>query len=425
MEPPGVSRNDGRRVFSSVLTGDWFQSAKASVPPGTKPKAFSIFWDDTVKTATGAKYSLLQLYDNHLPLAERFKSENITVFGFVPIVRRPVACLRFANLGKSGQQAWLRADRAAVSNGVLKLILDGFAECGAGICVAASATELEPSPIYVPIPAVWWFDHPQHMAMCGCRQCGYCDVAMRGVAALSDFGAKVELRKSKAVRELIDKLAAARQRAAADPPGNRAKQEAKLEVQRLAKILESERSGVAREWHKKRERRAPPLMVALLVSSHIVGRCSTGCLCPAFTRLPPPFSQGKGLNEVRLLQWSERYTDAYQNVSLSPLHVLKGVYADEVDYQLLTLYNSFDTDAGWRKWLYRTDLIVVRELALFPCVQGRIKSKGLSGALLYKVRCSRVCVNCSGHAFICGPLRPHLPTLLCAVDRSCPPSSPP
>ena len=65
--------------------------------------------------------------------------------------------------------------------------------------------------------------------------------------------------------------------------------------------------------------------------------------------------------------------------------MLKGIYADEVDYQLLTVYNSFETEADWRKWLYRTDPIVVRELAAFPCVQGRIKSKGLSGALLYKV----------------------------------------
>ena len=251
MEPPGVAVDDGRRVYASVLTGDWFQAAKASVPPGTKPKAYSIFWDDTVKTSTGAKYSLLQLYDNHLPLAVRFKQENIVIFGFVPIVRRPVACLRFAALSQSAQNAWLRADRAAVSNGVLKLILDGFAECGAGICVAALATELEPPPIYVPIPAVWWFDHPQHMAMCGFRQCGYCDVAMRGVAGLSDFGAKVELRKSKGVRELIDKLAAARQHAAADPPDGRAKQEAKLEVRSLAKILESERSCVTQEWHEK------------------------------------------------------------------------------------------------------------------------------------------------------------------------------
>ena len=133
MEPAGVGPEDGCRQFSSLLTGDWYQWVRTAVPPNTTPKAYSCFWDATVKATTGAKYSALQLYDNHLPLDVRFRSENITIFGFVPVVRPPVADLRYAMLSGRGQKDWLRADRRAVDQGVYRLIRDGFAACAAGV----------------------------------------------------------------------------------------------------------------------------------------------------------------------------------------------------------------------------------------------------------------------------------------------------
>ena len=49
---------------------------------------------------------------------------------------------------------------------------------------------------------------------------------------------------------------------------------------------------------------------------------------------------------------------------LSPLHILKGVYKDVVQWSLQAIYNRLNNQNDLRRWLARIDRVVVRELAL-------------------------------------------------------------
>ena len=257
VEPPGMRAiSDGRR-FESILTGDWALEAQAKAPPGAMLFPLSCFWDDTVRSSTGAKYCGLQLYNNRLPRKLRFQSDNIWLGGFVPIVQPPTADPAYAALtSKGARQAWMKRERDSMERGVLKQLLLQFGKYSSGIRLQNVVC---PKPhIVIPILACWWLDHPKHMAMSGCRQCGFCNVGREGKQALADFDKLVELRTTATMRELVE--------------------------------------------HGDRE--------AL---------------------------DAAGVNDVRLLQWDEPFTDAYP----SPLHVKKGIFKDAIEWTLRVLCHPY------------------------------------------------------------------------------------
>ena len=138
----------------------------------------------------------------------------------------------FARLSPTQQKEWLKRERGSLDAGVLRHLLEEVRACRAGVLVdTISGTELR-----VPIIGVWLVDHPQHMWLTGCRQCGFCNVALRGKGGLSDFDAAVELRWTADVEALFRSHANAK--ALHDGLSEReAKRQAKGEVQRLAKII--------------------------------------------------------------------------------------------------------------------------------------------------------------------------------------------
>ena len=76
----------------------------------------------------------------------------------------------------------------------------------------------------------------------------------------------------------------------------------------------------------------------------------------------------------------------YLNVSISPLHVLKATYADVAECTLRRVWQNCETEAVFTRWLETSDYMTVRELARFTTVGGRVKSRGVSGMLLYRAR---------------------------------------
>ena len=256
-EPPGAQADSSQRRFGSILTGDWALGAQDRLPSGAELLPLSCFWDDTVRTSTGAKYCGLQMYNNRLPLATRFHTDNIFVIGFAPILTAPTTDAAFAALSKARRATWLKRERDSIRNGVLQHVLESFTKCEAGILIDVPAVHqgCNTSLAVVPVLACWWVDHPQHMALVACKQCGFCDVGGRGKQGLADFDEPVELRHTEGVRDLVKQ-------------GDKAALDA------------------------------------------------------------------AGVHGVELPQWKETYTDAYQNTSISPLHVLKGTYKDLLQWTL-------------------------------------------------------------------------------------------
>ena len=250
MEPPGTRADSDSRRFGSIMTGDWAVEAEAKLPPSTEMLPLSCFWDDTVCMKTGAKYCGLQMFNNRLPLHLRFRTDQIMIVGFAPILTPPTTDPQFTALSKGQRAAWLKAERDAIRVGVLEQLLQSFKKHEAGILLDGPVRRL-----LIPVLACWWVDHPQHMAMVACKQCGFCNVGGRGKQALAAFDERVELRSTEVVRGLVE---------AGDKP-------------------------------------------ALAAA---------------------------GVHGVELPQWQETYTDAYQNTSISPLHVLKGTYKDLIEWTL-------------------------------------------------------------------------------------------
>jgi|TARA_B110000093_G_C12894173_1_gene377448 hypothetical protein len=254
VEPPGTQTDSGLRIFGSIMTGDWAVETEAKLPRGTQLLPMSCFWDDTVDMSTGTKYCGLQMYNNLLPLNLRFRTDQIWIFGFAPIVTPPTTDPQFTALSKGKRAEWLKAERDSIRVGVLEHLLQSFRKHEAGILLGGSV-QGHSRRIVIPVLACWWVDHPQHMAMVACKQCGFCNVGGRGKQGLAAFGEQVELRSTAGVRALV----------------------------------------------KSRDRSA-------LIAA--------------------------GVHGVELPQWQESYTDAYQNTSISALHVLKGVYKDTIEWTL-------------------------------------------------------------------------------------------
>lgn len=111
-------------------------------------------------------------------------------------------------------------------------------------------------------------------------------------------------------------------------------------------------------------------LAVTLRTSSAMGNLVRACL--ANTAGAARSLKDSGAHAVVLPQWSEPYTDAYSNLSLSPLHLLKGNYKDLVQWVLLAVYHALGaSDTEWKRWLARIDRCVVRELAAFPAVRGR------------------------------------------------------
>lgn len=141
LEPLGVDPDDDDRQFSSVLAADWIREMLAKhdqIAPDVIAYVLSLFDDGTVRSSTGAKYSPLMLFNNHLPLHLRFKRENILIYGLAPIVpSEPV--VEGANSETPQSPGDLKRaakkERRSVSDAVMQLISSNFASHRAGVDV--------------------------------------------------------------------------------------------------------------------------------------------------------------------------------------------------------------------------------------------------------------------------------------------------
>ena len=87
LEPFGVQSAASRRTHGNILASDWYAEASAKAPPSSSLFVYSLFKDGTVRQSSGAKYCPVILYNNHLPLAVRYRTDNIIFAGFVPYYR--------------------------------------------------------------------------------------------------------------------------------------------------------------------------------------------------------------------------------------------------------------------------------------------------------------------------------------------------
>ena len=315
VEPPGSGENSPQRLFSSMLTADWFREASRKALPGTRLNAMSLFWDATVSSSSGATYCPLMLFNNNVLLSMRYKREQIFIAGFAPVIRPPVGNASYAGMSPTKRAAWLKLERDSVEQGVLQILRQGFEHHSTGI-VCADPTAPSTSMILVPVLACIQVDHPQHMKLVAAKQCGFCNVGGLGKRGLAAFEVAVSLRNTTDVSNAFTRVQRAVEQSSI---GDRvAKRDAKAEAQRLKQQFERD-----------------------------------------------------GLHITKLQQWDDQHTDAYQNIGLSPLHILKGVYKDMVQWSLQAIYNRLDTENDWRRWLARIDRVVVRELAAFPSIKGR------------------------------------------------------
>lgn len=187
--------------------------------------------------------------------------------------------------------------------------------------------------VVVPVIGVWQLDHPAHMQFCQCRLCGFCDVGGGGKSSLADFDWPVEMRSSAAVKPYVTRYLAALERRAAPGAGRDDRRVAKAEANAELQVI-----------------------TAMGVN-------------PWYNRL-----------------WDVRYIDAYLNVSLSPLHILKGVYKDVIQWSLQAVCLQLGSKQACQRWLQRADAVIVQQLACFSIVTGNIRRKGLSGILTYASR---------------------------------------
>jgi hypothetical protein len=282
---------------------------------------------------SGAKYHLVQLTLNNLPLSKKHLSENIFMFGIAPLVLPSTAFTdaRIRTLPtKSQRQAFMKAERNSLNRGMYRLILAQFALWRSGFHVRDVLSPSAHLPVLL-VPALTCFqlDHPEHMGLSECVQCGFCDLGGGGAAALANFDAEVTERTTHNTQALFKPYEAALRSAEAAPAGSR--KQASERVRELARPIKE-----------------------------------------AGLHLPP----------TKSLLLDEPLLD-YSNVAISYLHVLKKVYNSMLSWHLEAIYLACDSHRHWEELLLRANRFVVEEVGTFAALRGRCKRNGLSGILAY------------------------------------------
>jgi len=344
----GASRDAGDRVFSSMLTANWYIDASQKVPSGTALAAIYMFDDGTVRSSTGAKYHPMIALNGHLPLEERHRRENMLIVAFRPIVRIKPDDRRFLAMSPTERQAWRKREQDSINSGVLSALLAELQSCRAGVKVGEQLVAGRQPSLLVPTIGCWQLDHPQHMSHVGCKRCGFCESPLH---LLGKFGETFAMRTTARCEPLYDAAVEARGAVAAYSC------EGTKEV--LATALEALVDAGLNE-------------VSLPEWQPEIGRC-------------PPRRHAHRTRRVTQLTTAarRRYTDAYKNKSPSPLHMLKGAYKDILQWTLYKVYVACGTHVAWLALLKRFDEVVVRDLAAFTAVRGACKRKGLSSILIY------------------------------------------
>jgi hypothetical protein len=67
-----------------------------------------------------------------------------------------------------------------------------------------------------------------------------------------------------------------------------------------------------------------------------------------------PELERAGVHARECQLWLNEYLD-YDNVSISPPHVLKGTYHDTIQWTLRAVYNACESEAQWRAWVRHCD----------------------------------------------------------------------
>ena len=291
------------------------------------------------------------------------------------------------------RKEWCKKERDSISEGVLKMMRTGFDLYSAGILykspssgptgsTPAAVSRSHTSGFAIPLLACFQVDHPQHMMLCayplashppssttlhsaatlplplrplplschdsafhsrrgiawcdtvacvssgGCLQCGFCNVNGGGINALAHFDDPVKLRDKESAGRLVHEYTAA------------------------VKALQEAGNDSRLKQTEKRLRKT--INVA-------------------------------GMKPHAIQLWDMQHVD-YLNVSISPLHVLKATYADVAEATLRKVWENCGSEAAFTSWLHLADSMTVRELARFMTVSGRVKSRGVSGMLLYRAR---------------------------------------
>lgn len=290
------------------------------------PRSFS-----TTQRAARRRYCPIYLFNNALPLHLRYRDEHVIVSGFVPLyVPPPSAAPKLAELSATKRDEWLKGERLSLNDAAVGAIISDFDRLSGGVKVRQPGGKHR---VVVPVIGAWQLDHPAHMQFCQCRLCGFCDVSGGGKRSLAEFDYPVEMRSSDLVKPHVQRYLAAVKRGGLPGADRDEKREAKSEA------------NAARQT-----------VTAMGVN-------------PWYNRM-----------------WDARYVDAYLNVSLSPLHILKGNYKDVIQWSLEAVCTHLCSKSACQRWLRRVDSVVIQQLACFSIVTGSIKRKGLSGILTYASR---------------------------------------
>ena len=338
---PGPSRTEAQERGGALLLTAHLSlvstlelSSRRSTPPPHPPPSPQCPRPRSTRRAADYRYCPIYLFNNALPLHLRYRDEHVIVAGFVPLyVPPPSAEAKLANMSGAKREEWLKAERLSLNDAVVAEIVAEFDALRGGVRVRRPGGT---GQVVIPLIGVWQLDHPAHMQFCQCRQCGFCDIGGRGKKALADFECDVTMRSSELVKPIVERYLAAMKLqqstgATADRDGKR---QAKAEASRQLELL---RQMGVNPWY----------------------------------------------NRI----WDSRYgIDAYLNVSLSPLHILKGLYKDVIQWTLTAVCSRLGSKAACQRWLQRIDLVVIQQMACFSIVTGRIRRKGLSGILTYASR---------------------------------------
>ena len=130
------------------------------------------------------------------------------LLGFEPVLVLRPDDPHTVNLGSSSAvDQWAKAERTSLAEGTLRAVREAFQRLGAGVVVdwfgPGRATERK---IFVPVPACYQVDHPQHMQMVKCTWCGFCNVGGGGKRALHNFEQAVECRTTASCRAKFEQL---------------------------------------------------------------------------------------------------------------------------------------------------------------------------------------------------------------------------
>jgi hypothetical protein len=270
---------------------------------------------------------------NNLPTRQRFLSRNVYYGGFACFVQAAPNDRRFQGLNPKQVKAWIKRERASCETALLRQMTSAFYEARVGQPVdipRLPARALAPA-IVVPMLGVYQLDHPQHMSYACTKHCGFCTLGLHGVSGLRMDSSNFKLRDAVELRKFLSQIETAESIVAGS----------------TLQATRADEDGAKRDLKVMRRRLQKE-------------------------------SWKPGLINVKELLRDPQFD--FLNVSLSPMHCQKGVYKDVILWTLEAVYECCQNKTHFQRLLRAWDAAAVDQARAY--LQGRCKSRGISGVLM-------------------------------------------